>query len=74
MCKCKFMQKGKCSNENSLFLGYNAVWCQVCKLNEPVKCNWEVTKGICAVDLPDSYRDCKGYENCKLYKWEVKDL
>lgn len=74
MCKCKFMQKGKCTNINSLFKGYNAVWCSVCELNDPVKCNWEEAEGICGIDLPDNYKLCKGYMRCKIYEKQVKDL
>ena len=74
MCKCKWMKKGECTNEKCLFQGYSAVWCCICILKEPVKCGFKVTDSLCGADLPDSYRTCKGEENCKIYECLTESL
>lgn len=74
MCKCKWMKKGECTNEECLFQGYSAVWCCICNLKEPVKCDFEAEEGVCGWHLPDCYTNCEGYENCIVYREQVKDL
>lgn len=74
MCKCKYMKKGECTNVQSLFKGYNAVWCCVCNLKEPIKCVFEESEGVCAWNLPDGYTTCKGAENCRVYEMQVRSL
>lgn len=62
------MQKGECTNIQSLFKGCNAVWCCICSLKEPERCDFHNTEGLCGYNLPDSYRECKGYDMCKIYR------
>ena len=68
MSNCKWMKNNECTNEECLFLGYSAVWCCVCKLKEPERCNFHCADGLCGYDMPDNYRKCKGYDNCKIYR------
>ena len=42
--KCKYMQKGECTNIQSLFKGCNAVWCCICSLKEPERCDFIIQK------------------------------
>ena len=68
--KCIFDRDDKCKNVNSLFYGYSNIFCKVCSLSKYARCIWEAEDNTCYINMPDSLRDCKGYEKCKGYEGE----